>query len=61
LNPAEAAFCFYDGVPLANGSSTNGAASIDFSTWAFPRPFVFPSGEKCHNFLQLALACYRHP
>jgi hypothetical protein len=60
LNPAEAAFCFYDGVSLANGS-TGGPASIDFSTWAFPQPFVFPSGEKCHNFLQLALACHRNP
>jgi len=61
LNPDEAAFCFYDGVPLANGSAAGGAASIDFSTWAFPQPFVFPSGEKCHNFLQLALACHRNP
>jgi hypothetical protein len=61
LNPAEAAYCFYDGTPLVNGTGAAEGASIDFSTWAFPHPFVFPSGEKCHNFLQLALACHRHP
>ncbi len=60
LNPPEAAYCFYDGKPLSNGAG-RGEASIDFATWAFPQPFFFPSGEKCHNFLQLALACHRHP
>jgi hypothetical protein len=60
LNPPEAEFCFYDGVPLANGRSGVEGASIDFSTWAFPRPFVFPAGAPCHNFLQLALACRRN-
>ncbi len=61
VNPAEASFCFYDGKPLANGSAAGEGASIDFSTWAFPSPFVFPSGARCHNFLQLALACKRNP
>jgi DNA-directed RNA polymerase specialized sigma24 family protein len=59
LNPAEAAFCFHDGKPLASGAGGRDGASIDYSTWAFPRPFVFPSGAQCHNFLQLALACHR--
>jgi hypothetical protein len=59
LNPAEAVFCFHDGKPLANGSAPAEGSSIDFSTWAFPRPFVFPSGARCHNFVQLALTCHR--
>ena len=43
-------------------NGTRGAAkggSIDFSTWTFPSPFVFPDGETCRNFIQLALACNR--
>jgi hypothetical protein len=58
LNPAEAIFCFYDGVPLSNGAGGE-AGSINFSTWTFPHPFVFPDGDTCNNFLQLALACHR--
>jgi hypothetical protein len=61
LNPPEALYCFHDGKPLVHGAGTPDGSSIDFSTWAFPRPFVFPSGQKCHNFLQLAVACHEHP
>ena len=61
LNPSEALFCFHDGKPLVSGAGSAEGSSIDFSTWAFPRPFVFPSGHKCHNFLQLALACRENP
>ena len=61
LNPMEALFCFHDGKPLVSGAGSADGSSIDFSTWAFPRPFVFPSGQKCHNFLQLALACRENP
>jgi hypothetical protein len=61
LNPEEAIFCFYDGVPLSNGTSGGAAGSIDFSTWAFPHPFVFPDGDTCNTFLQLALTCHRRP
>jgi hypothetical protein len=60
LNPSEATFCFYDGVHLGNGAASAGG-SIDFSTWAFPRPFVFPSGESCPTFPQLAIACRKDP
>lgn len=56
LNPSEAVYCFYDGVPLAGASGRT-----DFRTWAFPNPFVFPSGQECANFLQLATACRRWP
>src|SRR5688572_26558853 len=60
VNPDEAAYCYFDGLPLSNGKAA-AEASIDFGTWTFPAPFVFPSGDKCHNFVQLALACHRHP
>jgi hypothetical protein len=60
-NPQEATFCFFDGKLLGNGAGAGEASSINFGTLAFGRPFVFPGGEKCHNFLQLALACRRNP
>ena len=44
LNPAEATFCYFDGVVL-NGRNA-AAGSIDFSSWAFPSPFVFPGGQQ---------------
>jgi hypothetical protein len=61
LNPPGAAFCFHDGRPLAGGAGTAGAVAIDFSTWTFPRPFVFPNGVRCLNFVMLAGACRQHP
>ncbi len=60
LNPSEAAFCYYDGVPLSSGQGAGEGGSIDFATWVFPSPFVFPDGQKCVNFLQLAIACCRN-
>src|SRR5436190_19808164 len=60
VNPDEATYCYFDGLPLANGRAA-AEASINFSTWAFPTPFVFPGGENCQNFVQLALACHHHP
>jgi hypothetical protein len=62
VNPSEAAYCYYDGVQLngRNDLPTDGS-SISFSTWVFPSPFVFPSGETCRNFPQLARACRKNP
>jgi hypothetical protein len=60
-NPSEAVFCYYDGKPLQGGTGAGDGASINYATWVFPSPFVFPSGENCRNFLQLAVACRRHP
>src|SRR5262245_29352434 len=60
INPDEAVFCYFDGLPLSNGKAAEGA-SIDFRTWRFPNPFVFPNGDTCHNFVQLARACHRQP
>jgi len=62
VNPSEAAYCYFDGVQL-NGRTdlpTDGS-SISFSNWVFPNPFVFPSGEVCRNFPQLARACRKNP
>lgn len=54
-NPAEANYCFFDGMVLTNGRASGGR--LNPAIVAFPMPFVFPSGQSCHNFDQLALAC----
>lgn len=59
INPPDAAFCHHDGMALDGTRAAANGASIDFSTWAFPSPFVFPDGVTCRNFIQLALACNR--
>ena len=56
VNPAEAAYCYYDGAALAGragGPINAGAAN-------FPNPFVFPNGLSCRNFDQLAMACQQN-
>jgi tetratricopeptide (TPR) repeat protein len=57
INPAEANYCFFDGVFL-QGSQLLGPA--DVAQTAFARPFDFPTGESCQNFDQLALTCQQH-
>src|SRR5215469_909186 len=52
VNPAEALYCYNDGAALGNG-----AARARPGTQEFPMPFVFPSGQTCRTFDQLALAC----
>lgn len=61
INPSEAAFCYYEGTALNGASGAGESGSINYGMWAFPSPFVFPQGETCRNFLQLALACQKHP
>jgi hypothetical protein len=62
VNPSEAAYCYYDGVQLnGRGDLPADGSSISFSAWVFPSPFVFPSGEVCRNFPQLARACRKNP
>jgi predicted secreted protein len=57
-NPPEAVYCYFDGVilggPAANGSPIRAGAK------PFPNPFVFPSGQVCNNFDQLATACQQN-
>jgi hypothetical protein len=55
VNPADAAYCYYDGVILA-GHSVNGGP-VNPGTAPFPSQFVFPSGLTVKNFDQFALAC----
>jgi hypothetical protein len=51
VNPAEAAYCFFDGVPLdgVGGPRTAGGR-------AFSHPLYLPSGRCCRSFDELALA-----
>lgn len=48
-NPAEASYCYFDGIGLAGH-----ARAANPSQARFPRPFAFPSGNECSNFEQLA-------
>ena len=62
VNPPEAAYCYFDGVQLnGRGDLPPDGSSISFTNWVFPNPFVFPSGEMCRNFPQLARACRKNP
>jgi hypothetical protein len=54
-NPAEASFCYFDGVGLAGARGPLHVGSV-----AFPRPFVFPNGEACASFDQLVMGCQRN-
>jgi hypothetical protein len=56
VNPAEAAYCYHDGAALAGrvgGPINSGAAQ-------FLTAFVFPTGQACRNFDQLAITCQQN-
>jgi hypothetical protein len=55
VNPAEAAYCYFDGSVLG-GPGRNGARAPVGSS-PFRAPFVFPSGRVCRTFDELALGC----
>src|SRR5271156_657631 len=57
-NPPEAIYCYFDGVVLG-GHAANGK-SIPVGVRPFPSEFVFPSGQACRNFDQLAVACQQN-
>jgi hypothetical protein len=57
-NPPEAIYCYFDGVVLG-GHSGNGR-KIPAGVQPFPSEFVFPSGQGCRNFDQLAVACQQN-
>jgi hypothetical protein len=61
VNPAEAVFCYFDGSPLPGAAGAGDAGSINYGVLSFPTPFVFPDGQTCRNFVQLALACEHNP
>lgn len=50
-NPPEAAYCYFDGVPLDGVAAPRPAGGI-----AFPHPLYLPSGNWCRSFDELALA-----
>ena len=56
VNPADAAYCFYDGAALAGRAG----GPINAGSAPFPNPFVFPKGQSCRNFDQLASACQQN-
>jgi hypothetical protein len=53
VNPAEALFCYHDGVPL----DAEGRGPIAAGAQPFFAPFVFPSGRSCRSFDEMVLAC----
>src|SRR5262249_36019270 len=55
VNPAEAAYCSFDGNVLAGHSRNGGPVAI--SARPFPSPFTLPGGKACRNFDELAMAC----
>jgi hypothetical protein len=52
-NPAEAAYCHFDGAELRAGPGLNEAARRT----RLPQEFIFPSGRRCHSFDELIEAC----
>jgi hypothetical protein len=56
VNPAEAVYCYYDGIAL-NGHAGSGGGPVAIGQKAFSSPFTLPSGKQCQNFDQLALGC----
>src|SRR5881398_3124693 len=55
VNPPEASYCYYDGAVL-DGHGVRGGP-VNAGSVPFPSPFVFPNGQQCRNFDQLAMAC----
>lgn len=62
-NPAEAVYCYYDGVVL-DGHASSGAAPaagpVSIGAKPFSSPFTLPNGKVCQNFDQLALTCQQN-
>jgi hypothetical protein len=50
VNPADALFCYFDGVAL---DSHHRGGPVAVGAKPFPTPFVFPSGRQCRNFNEL--------
>ncbi len=58
VNPADASYCYYDGQALAGHKSNGGP--VNAGSVPFPSQFVFPTGQACRNFDQLAMACQQN-
>src|SRR2546421_3081477 len=57
VNPASAAYCFYDGRALERTGEQEPVEGL--GTRPFPLPFSFSDGQGCANYNQLVLACDR--
>jgi hypothetical protein len=57
-NPPDAAYCYNDGALLEGHTAQGGALAR--GSQPFPSQFVFPSGQACGTFDQLAVACQDH-
>lgn len=58
-NPSEAAYCYFDGAVLDSRGAAAGGP-VRAGAREFGNPFVFPSGEVCKTFDQLAMACQKN-
>lgn len=58
VNPAEASYCYWDGAILEGNKSAAGPVNVGSAP--FPSQFVFPSGQVCRNFDQLATTCQQN-
>jgi hypothetical protein len=54
VNPASAAYCYYDGRPLGQVAPV---AALSPGSRPLPRPFTFPNGQAAATFNQLVLTC----
>jgi hypothetical protein len=54
VNPANAAYCYYDGTGLTEAALKG---PLGLGTHPFPLPFSFSDGQGCANYNQLVLAC----
>ncbi|MBI1918820.1 MAG: hypothetical protein HYS12_29365 [Planctomycetes bacterium] len=56
-NPADAIYCFFDGVVLDQGTREG---PVNIGAQPFPRPFAFSSNLNCGNFDQFAWTCRKN-
>ena len=54
VNPPDTHFCYFDGVAL---DLMHQGGPVAAGAKPFPTPFVFPSGQQCGNFDELARTC----
>jgi hypothetical protein len=54
-NPADAVYCYFDGLVLGGHSRNGGPVAV--GSQVFASSFVFPTGKTCRSFNELALAC----
>jgi hypothetical protein len=55
VNPADAIYCYYDGLVLGGHNRAGGPVAV--GAMPFNSPFVFPDGHSCRSFNELARAC----